>query len=167
MTVATIPSCLAHLSCNVALYPRRVLQLQPCRYIDLAGMADEPSTSKSTEVRLIPMPDIEDEPMESSSNSWKGKWSPPAILRRRRNHPTQRTDTPDSGNHSDYILGHQAPGDAAPSTPIKQLPFSPSQFLNSLSPETWPRSSTPKSGNLTTLQPRANGGLCWPFNVHF
>lgn len=101
------------------------------------------------------MPDLEEDPSE------KTKTSPPPILRRRRNlhHMTMhehRTDTPDSGNHSDYLLANQNQDDTTPSTPIKQLPFSPSQFFNNLSPESsWPRASTPKRspGPLSTPQP--------------
>lgn len=106
----------------------------------------------------MPMPDLE----EISEQHIEKKSSPPPILRRRKNaqNLSQRTETPDSGNQPDYIvIGQQVQiGDTTPSTPIKQLPFSPSQFLNSLSPETssWPRASTPKGsspGPLTTPQP--------------
>lgn len=96
----------------------------------------------------MPMPDLEDLPEHLEKKS-----SPPPILRRRRNVHSllQRIDIAE-----DYVAMVQT-GNTSPSTPIKQLPFSPSQFLNSLSPsESWPRASTPKGsspGPLTTPQP--------------
>ncbi|XP_035725967.1 myb protein-like isoform X2 [Vespa mandarinia] len=123
-------------------------------------LQNETVDSRNAEIRLLPMPDLEE---TSTHLTEREKSSPPPILRRRRNIQTipQRTETPDSGNQSDYLIitGQQTHnGNTTPSTPIKQLPFSPSQFLNSLSPETstWPRASTPKTGSpgpLTTPQP--------------
>ncbi|XP_066589684.1 transcriptional activator Myb isoform X2 [Prorops nasuta] len=151
--------------CQLSSTPRRgnvrvkEEQLSPfTKYFDMQIPTEVVSSRSSTkdleEIRLLPMPDLEDIP----SHLAEKKSSPPPILRRRRN--VQRTETPDSGNQSDYIMLAQQneTSNISPSTPIKQLPFSPSQFLNSLSPETssWPRASTPKSGSpgpLTTPQP--------------
>ena len=119
-------------------------------------MSNEASGSRSSEIRLLPMPDLE-ETVESCGD--KEKTSPPPILRRKRTmQMVERTETPDSGNQSDYLLGHHHQLGTTPSTPIKQLPFSPSQFLNSLSPETsWPRASTPKGSPETLTTPQPSG----------
>lgn len=118
--------------------------------------------SRLTDISLLPMPDIE----EDSGLHEKEKNSPPPILRRRRNllseHHHQKMYSYDRNGHSDYLMQsfHQPSSsshiDTEPLTPIKQLPFSPSQFFNSLTSESsWLRASTPKSspGTLTTPQP--------------
>lgn len=120
-------------------------------------MQNETVGSKSSEIKLMPMPDLEE---MSEEQLEKEKSSPPPILRRRKTMCLQRTNiSNDSGNQSDYlIIGQQAQTEnITPSTPIKQLPFSPSQFFNNLSPEaSWLHASTPKGsspGPLTTPQP--------------
>ncbi|XP_050584381.1 transcriptional activator Myb isoform X3 [Bombus affinis] len=134
-------------------------QISPfTKYFDMQ-IQGEATSSKNSEIRLMPMPDLEEMPEIAE----KERSSPPPILRRRRNTQVlqQRTEIPENMNQPDYLLISQQQQQSSvttPSTPIKQLPFSPSQFLNSLSPETspWPRASTPKGsspGPLTTPQP--------------
>lgn len=138
-----------------------LLRLQILTFFFLARMRRyynlSQETSRSSDIKLIPMPDLEE-----ISEQTEKKSSPPPILRRRKNvvQSLQRIeDTPDSGHLSDYnIIDQQVlTGNTTPSTPYKPLPFSPSQFLNTLSPEhSWPRASTPKGsspGPLTTPQP--------------
>ncbi|XP_020295281.1 myb protein isoform X2 [Pseudomyrmex gracilis] len=127
------------------------------KYYNLQQMQNETVGSKSSEIKLMPMPDLEE---MSEDQLEKEKSSPPPILRRRKTMYLHRTNiSNDSGNHSDYLIigQHSQTENITPSTPIKQLPFSPSQFFNNLSPETsWVHASTPKAsspGPLTTPQP--------------
>ncbi|KAJ8678205.1 hypothetical protein QAD02_013992, partial [Eretmocerus hayati] len=139
------------------------------KYFGLEIPSDH-TTSKASDIHLLPMPDLEE---DSRDPIEREKSSPPPILRRRRNlhsdqQPThhhrlhRRVKSPHCDHESSIVLqsfSHSTPSsrtNVVPTTPIKQLPFSPSQFFNSLSPDhSWPRASTPRdsSSSLTTPQP--------------